>query len=84
MNVTCCPSVLSEDAQAVAAETGLQNLASSLSNQTPGESPNFSSLIKMVIQFYSQVGRAIQSGILGQQHQHHWKLVRNGNSQTLS
>lgn len=49
VNVSSCLYLLSKEAQDVVPETGVQNLASSLTNLSHGKSPDFSSLIKMVI-----------------------------------
>ena len=49
MNVSFSLYLLSREAQDMIPETGVQTLVSSLTNLSHGKSPNFSSLIKMVI-----------------------------------
>ena len=49
VNISCSPCLLSKEVQDVAPKTGIQNLALQLNSLTHDKSPNFSSLIKMVV-----------------------------------
>ena len=49
VNISCSPCLLSKEVQDVVPETGIQNLALPLNSLAHDKSPNFSSLINMVV-----------------------------------